>query len=206
MAVDDDLIRKNPFDFQVSTVIVNDSVTKKAISREEERKFFEFVKNDNHYSRYYEGFYILFKTGMRISEFVGLTIHDIDMESRTIHINHQLQRKRDGTKYIESTKTTSGTRIISMTKDVYQCFKKILNNRRPPKPEPIIDGCSGFLYFDKNKKPMVAMHWEKYFQHAVGKYNSIYRVQLPEITPHICRHTYCSNMAKAGMNPKHYNI
>ncbi len=22
------------------------------------------------------------------------------------------------------------------------------------------------------------------------------------ITPHICRHTYCSNMARAGMNPK----
>ena len=49
---------------------------------------------------------------------------------------------------------------------------------------------------------MVAMHWEKYFQHAVEKYNSIYRVQLPKITPHVCRHTYCSNMAKSGMNPK----
>ena len=22
------------------------------------------------------------------------------------------------------------------------------------------------------------------------------------ITPHVCRHTYCSNMARAGMNPK----
>lgn len=34
------------------------------------------------------------------------------------------------------------------------------------------------------------------------KYNSIYRVQLPKITPHVCRHTFCSNMAKSGMNPK----
>ena len=25
---------------------------------------------------------------------------------------------------------------------------------------------------------------------------------LPKITPHVCRHTYCSNMAKSGMNPK----
>lgn len=49
---------------------------------------------------------------------------------------------------------------------------------------------------------MVAMHWEKYFQHAVQKYNRIYRIQLPKITPHVCRHTYCSNMAKSGMNPK----
>lgn len=34
------------------------------------------------------------------------------------------------------------------------------------------------------------------------RYNDIYRVQMPNITPHICRHTYCSNMAKSGMNPK----
>ena len=25
---------------------------------------------------------------------------------------------------------------------------------------------------------------------------------MPKITPHVCRHTYCSNMAKSGMNPK----
>ena len=28
------------------------------------------------------------------------------------------------------------------------------------------------------------------------------RVQMPNITPHVCRNTYCSNMAKSGMNPK----
>ncbi|MBD5459868.1 MAG: tyrosine-type recombinase/integrase [Lachnospiraceae bacterium] len=27
-------------------------------------------------------------------------------------------------------------------------------------------------------------------------------MQLPRITSHICRHTFCSNMAKSGMNPK----
>lgn len=25
---------------------------------------------------------------------------------------------------------------------------------------------------------------------------------MPNMPPHVCRHTYCSNMAKAGMNPK----
>ena len=49
---------------------------------------------------------------------------------------------------------------------------------------------------------MVALHWEKYFQHIVEKYNKIYKVQLPKITPHVCRHTFCSKMAKNGMNPK----
>lgn len=25
---------------------------------------------------------------------------------------------------------------------------------------------------------------------------------MPNITPHVCRHTYCTNQAKAGMSPK----
>ena len=50
--------------------------------------------------------------------------------------------------------------------------------------------------------PMVALHWQKYFEHICEKYNSIYKEEIPKITPHICRHTYCSNQAKAGMNPK----
>jgi len=36
----------------------------------------------------------------------------------------------------------------------------------------------------------------------VIRYNDIYRVQMSNITPHVCRHTYCSNQAKAGINPK----
>ena len=103
---------------------------------------------------------------------------------------------------IESPKTNSGTRSIPMTDDVYECFQRILANRKKPKVEPMIDSCVGFLYLDKNDMPLVALHWEKYFEHICKKYNNIYRVQMPKITPHVCRHTYCSNMAKSGMNPK----
>lgn len=202
MAVDDDLLRKNPFEFQLATVIVNDSVTREAITRKQERVFLEFVKNDKHFSKYYEGIYILFKTGLRISEFVGLTTQDIDLKKRTIDVNHQLQRTRTMEYVIEDTKTNAGTRVLPMTDDVYECFKSILANRPKPKVEPMIGGRMGFLYLDKNDRPMVAMHWEKYFQHICQKYNNLYRVQMPKVTPHVCRHTYCSNMAKSGMNPK----
>ena len=68
--------------------------------------------------------------------------------------------------------------------------------------EKIIDGYSGFLFVDKNGNPLVAMHWQHRLNHMVKRYNDIYRVQMPNITPHVCRHTYCSNMAKSGMNPK----
>lgn len=49
---------------------------------------------------------------------------------------------------------------------------------------------------------MGVMHWEHRFNHMVGRYNSIFKVLMPNITPHVCRHTYCTNQAKAGMSPK----
>lgn len=202
MAVDDDLLVKNPFEFQLATVVLNDSVTREAITRKQERQFLEFVKNDKHFCKYYEGIFILFKTGMRISEFVGLTVSDIDLKNRKIIIDRQLQRTRDMQYVIQDTKTSCGTREIPMADEVYECFKTIIQNRKKPKVEPIIGGKSGFLYLDKNNMPMVALHWEKYFQHIREKYNRIYKVQMPKITPHVCRHTFCSNMAKSGMNPK----
>ena len=61
---------------------------------------------------------------------------------------------------------------------------------------------SGFLFLDKDHMPLVSMHWEHRFNSIVGRYNEIYKMQIPNITPHVCRHTYCSNQAKAGMNPK----
>ena len=89
-----------------------------------------------------------------------------------------------------------------MTSEVEECFHRIIAKRETPKIEPVIDRYSGFWCLDKNDRPMVALHWEKYLEHIVIKYNKIYRVQMPKVTPHVCRHTYCSNMAKSGMNPK----
>lgn len=202
MAVENDLLNKNPFEFQLNTVVVNNSVTREAITRQQERAFLEFVKNDSHFCKYYDGIFILFKTGLRISEFVGLTFQNIDFENNKIIVDHQLQRTRNMEYVIEEPKTDSGARMVPMTKEVKACFKRILKNRKVPKVEPIVQGYSGFLFLDKNDKPMVALHWEKYFQHICEKYNKIYKVQMPKVTPHVCRHTFCSNMAKSGMNPK----
>lgn len=154
------------------------------------------------YCEYYEVVYILINTGMRILEFCGLTLKDIDFENRTVNIDHQLQRISDMRYIIETTKTDAGTRVLPITENVSQMFQTIIENRNAPKVEKSIDGYNGFLFYDDNGMPLVAMHWQHRFNHMVGRYNDIYRVQMPNITPHVCRHTYCSNMAKSGMNPK----
>ena len=202
MAVYDDILIKNPFGFQLAGVLVNDAVTREAITKDQMRKFLKFVHDDVVYCKYYEVVYILFHTGMRISEFCGLTLKDIDLENRTINIDHQLQRTSDMRYIIETTKTNAGTRVLPITENVAQMFQAIIEDRNAPKVEKAIDGYSRFLFYDDNGMPLVTMHWQHRFNHMVGRYNDIYRVQMPNITPHVCRHTYCSNMAKSGMNPK----
>lgn len=202
MAMNDDLIRKNPFQFELATVVVNDSVTREAITRKQERDYLKFIKEDKHFCKYYDALYILFNTGLRISEFCGLTMKDIDFEEKRINVNHQLQRTSNMKYIIEVSKTESGIRFVPMTEEVEKCFRRIIEKRQKPKIEPMVDGYVGFLCLDKNEMPMVALHWEKYMQHIREKYNKIYKVQMPCITPHVCRHTFCSKMAKSGMNPK----
>lgn len=200
-AYNDDLIQKNPFDFPVSDVVVNNTKKREAITEEQEEAFLEFVKNNHSYYRYFDGMYILFHTGLRISEFCGLTIDDIDFKNHTINVDKQLM-KRNKKYYIQSTKTSSGTRLLPMTPDVEECFKNIIANRPKLRKEPMIDGVTGFLCFDVYGNVAYALHWGKHFSYALGAYNRESDLYIKALSPHICRHTYCTRMAMKGMNPK----
>lgn len=86
MALEDDLIRKNPFEFPLGSVVVDDSKKREALTPEEEETFLNFVKEDQHFGKYYDGIYILLNTGLRISEFCGLTPEDVDYEKECIQV------------------------------------------------------------------------------------------------------------------------
>ena len=155
-----------------------------------------------HFSKYYECIYILFNTGMRISEFCGLTTDDIDLEKRTININKQLQA--NGKLYIEkSAKTQSGSRIIPMEDEVYECFKILLARRKENSANPSVDGVKNFVYINRAGAPTNSHNWENHFISIEKAYNRTHKDPIPHITPHVCRHTYCSKKAKARMNPVH---
>ena len=130
MAVDDDILVKNPFGFQLAGVVVNDSKTREAITKEQMRKFLKFVHDDNTYCKYYEAVFILFHTGMRISEFCGLTLKDIDLQNRVINIDHQLQRTSKMEYVIQTTKTNAGKRQIPITEEVARCFRRSSRTER----------------------------------------------------------------------------
>lgn len=205
MAYNENAIRKNPFDFKLVDVVPNDSQKRIALTDEQQEIWMNFIREDKTYSKYYyDEFVVLLGTGMRVSEFCGLTKDDLQFSERRIRVDHQLVRERGGKYYVEKTKTECGCRFIPMTDEVYRSLLNTLERRKKVEKEFIVDGYSGFLLLDKNDHPKVALHIENEMRWAMKKYSKLHPDKpLPHITPHVFRHTFCTNMANKGMDVKH---
>ena len=203
LACNEDILLKNPFSFNLTNVVVNNSKHREALTPEEQTIWMTFIQEDKTYRKDYDEFVVLLGTGMRVSEFCGLTMDDLDFQKRRIRVDHQLVRERSGRYYIEKTKTLSGIRYLPMTDEVYQSLQNIIEKRPHMKKEPEVNGYSGFLLIDKKKQPKVALHIENETRWALAKFKKLHPdIKLPHITPHVFRHTFCTNMANAGMTLK----
>ncbi len=210
-AVEDELIRYNPFDFELKGVIRNDMAKRDALTAEEVKLFLTYVRKHKYYSKYYDLFYLQFHTGLRVSELCGLTVSDIHFNEKYLTVEKQLQRKRTMELYLTPPKTKAGIRKVPITQEVEECLKTIMQkrkNRISETEEPIVcsdDGmlsASGFLFLDKNRTPMVAQTVEGHYRAAAAAF----RKDNPEatkkpISSHVARHTFCSLRVKEGMNP-----
>lgn len=201
-AIQDDCIRKNPFDFQLNTVIEDDTEPKVPLTLEQEKELLFFIYKDRIYQKYYDEFIILLGTGLRISELCGLTEDDLDFENKIINVDHQLLKSAETGYYIEKPKTQSGIRQIPMSEKVYDALKRVLENCKEAK-KFAISGWSNFLFLNRDGYPNTACNYDNIFRRITKKYNKCHETALPKVmTPHILRHTFCTNMANAGMNPK----
>ena len=200
MAIEDDYVRKNPFDFQLSEVIDDDSESRQALSEEQEEKLLSFLQYDTVYQKYYDDVLILLKTGLRISELCGLTVQDLDFENHTLNIDHQLLRNQEGY-YIETPKTKCGIRKVPMSEEAGKAFQRVLKHKKTGKGI-VIDGYRNFLFLNQKGMPMTACYYTSTLRNIVKKYNKYHDEPLPKITPHILRHTFCTRLAQKNMNPK----
>ena len=89
-----------------------------------------------------------------------------------------------------------------MTDMVYMALKRVLKDRTPPKTEMVVDGGSGFLFLDKDGRPKVAMHLENYMRLLQRKHRWALGEDFPVVTPHVLRHTFCTNVQQAGLDVK----
>ena len=127
MLVNDDVVRKNPVTFSCTDIVARPEHDRKALTKQQQKSWMEFIKNSVYYSRYYDECLVLLNTGMRISEFCGLTYGDLDFENRRIKVDHQLLRGNTHSEFcIGPPKTSSGKRFIPMTTEVEKSMKQSL--------------------------------------------------------------------------------
>ena len=169
MAIQDDCIRKNPFEFKLSDVLEDDTEQKVILTPEQEERLLAFMEKDKIYSKYYDEVVLLLETGLRISEFCGLTTH-IDMQNRILNIDHQLLKDSEMSYYIETPKTKNGKRELPLTERAYQAIQRILKNRGKAQPL-IVGGYSNFLFLNREGLPKVAGNYEGMVRGLIKKYN-----------------------------------
>ena len=106
-AIEDDCVRKNPFNFALNAVIEDDRKPRGALTEEQEEKLLSFVESNMVYRKYYDVIVLLLKTGLRISELCGLTVSDLDFENSLINADHQLLRNKEVKRWCQSVRTYS---------------------------------------------------------------------------------------------------
>ena len=201
-AIKDEAIRTNPFNFSIRSLAENNTVKKTALTQEELADLLDFIREDTVCSKYYDEIFILFHTGMRISEFCGITDKDIDFEKHTIKIERQLCRLPPHTYYISTTKRQSSTRTIPITEEVCDSLKRLIAKRTEENKYCSVDGISNFLSFTRNGTPRTKEDWLAIFRTLQHRYKREFNADPPNITPHICRHTYATILAQKGFSPK----
>lgn len=125
---------------------------------------------------------------------------DIDFEKGYINVTHQLRYDKEGYR-ITPPKTENSVRQVPMTKVVKEALQEEIRSRE--KIQFIgVDGYTDFIFLNQKGLPTYASAYATSFSHMVKKYNKSHTENpLPTITPHMLRHTFCTNMANRKMTP-----
>ena len=208
MAVDDDIIRRNPVK-SVWGDYGREPEEKKALTAAQQKQLMEFVKSDTTYDAYCPMLTVMLGTGVRCGELVGLTWDDVDMGKKEIHIRRTLVYKDygDGLRlHVSTPKTKSGIRTIPMSDSVYNAFarQKELNSLLGKDRNVFeVEGLQDFVFITRNGRPLLMNSVNKVLANIVKAVNAQEQEErFPDISAHTMRHTFCTRMANAGMNPK----
>lgn len=182
-AVEDSKIRKNPFNYPLKQIMEDTTVKKKAITPDQKKKLLDFLASDSIGSKHYDAIFILLNTGLRASEFAGLTDRDIDFTNKTLNIDKQLIKSPNGEYYISTPKTDAGSRIIPIDDDVCDAFRRIITRRDPSYAEFTVDGISSFFCFTRNGKPKTVRDWDCHF-YAIRKRYKLVNEEEDPVSPH----------------------
>ena len=222
IAVDDDMIRGNPADGMMKELKLTrgmDSEKRQALTKEQEKLFFDYLKRTARYRHWYPIFYVMANTGLRVGEITGLRWCDVDMEKGLISVNHTLvyynHRDNKGCYYsINIPKTKAGEREIPMTESVKQALRMEKEYQELCDLESLshIDGYRDFVFLNKdgfvlNQSPLNSA-LKRIIRDCNGEIfdhmglSDKEPLLLPDFTCHVLRHTFATQMCESGLNIK----
>ena len=211
MAVDDDIIRKNPAKNALSSEYGEEPKKKEALEVSEQERLLDFMNKSNIYRKYIPLITIMSETALRCGELIGITFNDIDFKNKELRIDHQLTYKnyKDGNGCmfrIKKPKTKAGIRTIPLTDRACDAFRE---QRKQNFQAGIfctfeIEGITDFVFLTKNGRPMMPNALNNVLYNIVKNYNSCAdgTQTIEQFSSHVMRHTGCTNMARAGINVK----
>lgn len=217
MAVDSDIIRKNPAK-DCKKGIGGTKRERESLTISEQERLLDFIKNSSKYSVYYPMITFALFTGLRVGELTGLRWADVDMKENVVHIRHQLIYKNlgDGCKFhIQDLKTEAGRRDIPLTENARKSLIKqkelhLLLGKTMRSQE--VGGICDFVFTNTLGRPYAVNAVNSALDNIIKVYNKWEGEQatkenrepelLPHVSAHILRHTACTRLAESGLEPK----
>ena len=128
---------------------------------------------------------IPWRTGIRVSELIGISVSDIDYESRGVIIKVQKMRKRDG-------KTIERRRVVPIDQGTLDMVREYLEWRKqfPYK---------GDLLFPITRQRVVQIYWKLGRRAGIKEIGDPAVSQHRKLHPHHLRHSFAIHCIKRGM-------
>lgn len=220
MAVRDEIIRINPSKGVMAELKKNCGKNKgirHALSLDQQRAFLDYIKESPIYAHWLPLFTVLFGTGCRIGELIGLRWEDLDYDKKLISINHaaiyMFMENRKSEFHISTPKTVAGTRVLPMMDTVKQALKDEYEIQKENGfNTDVIDGMSGFIFCNKDGKLLnpsvinraIRRIYEAHNAEEILKARRAGRPPLliPHFSCHHIRHTFCTRLCENESNLK----
>lgn len=143
---------------------------------------------------------MLLETGLRVSEFCGMTVDDIDFSTNTLQVKRQIIYRKIGGVYrsnVQTPKTAAGYRPIPLSASAVQSLHNLIARADL---NVKVDGVTKFV-MARNSYECKAESVERWIRTVVRRIRKKHP-SFPDVTPHILRHTFCTNLFRLGINPK----